>query len=203
MSTTRRRSTGSPTGLARKELIVRSAAKVFAEKGFSSATVRDIADEAQILSGSLYYYFDSKEAMVEEVLVSYLDEMVRGYHLAIEEAETPALALEQLIRTALLGLVDNREQVTILQNDWHYVGPMAGIAERQHSIEKVWLETIQRGIDEGALTSDFDARMVYRTIMGAIQAVIRWFDPRGKVGIETVIAVQTAILLDGVRGTRA
>lgn len=202
MTTTRRRSTGSPTGLARKELIVRSAAKVFAEKGFSSATVRDIADEAEILSGSLYYYFDSKEAMVEEVLVSYLDEMLRGYHRAVEEAETPTLALELLIRDALLGLVDNREQVTILQNDWHYVRPMAGIAERQHAIEKVWLGTIQQGIDEGALRSDFDARMVYRTIMGAIQAVIRWFDPRGKVGIETVIAVQTAILLDGIRGPK-
>jgi AcrR family transcriptional regulator len=86
VSTTRRRSTGSPTGLARKELILSSAAKVFAAKGFSSATVRDIADEAEILSGSLYYYFDSKEAIVEEVLVTYLDEMVRGYHAAVAES---------------------------------------------------------------------------------------------------------------------
>lgn len=199
VSTTRRRSTGSPTGLARKELILRSAAKVFAAKGFSSATVRDIADEADILSGSLYYYFDSKEAIVEEVLVEYLDEMIRGYHAAVAQAETPTEALEQLIAQALRGLVDNREQVTILQNDWHYVRPMKGIAERQQIVEKVWLETIQQGIDAGALRDDFDARMLYRTVMGAIQAVIRWFDPRGEVGIDTVIAVQTAILLDGVR----
>jgi TetR/AcrR family transcriptional regulator, cholesterol catabolism regulator len=202
VSTTRRRSTGSPTGLARKELIVRAAAKVFAEKGFSSATVRDIADEAEILSGSLYYYFDSKEAMVEEVLVSYLDEMVRSYDAAVAEASSPAEALERLIEQALRGLVDNREQVTILQNDWHYVRPMQGIAERQHAVEKVWLETIQQGIDAGALRGDFDARMLYRTIMGAIQTVIRWFDPRGKVGIDTVIAVQKAILLDGIRSPR-
>jgi TetR/AcrR family transcriptional regulator, cholesterol catabolism regulator len=202
VSTTRRRSTGSPTGLARKELIVRAAAKVFAEKGFSSATVRDIADEAEILSGSLYYYFDSKEAMVEEVLVSYLDEMVRSYDAAVAEASSPAEALERLIEEALRGLVDNREQVTILQNDWHYVRPMQGIAERQHAVEKVWLETIQQGIDAGALRGDFDARMLYRTIMGAIQTVIRWFDPRGKVGIDTVIAVQKAILLDGIRSPR-
>lgn len=199
MSTTRRRSTGSPTGVARKELILRSAAKVFSEKGFSSATVRDIADEADMLSGSLYYYFDSKEAMVEKVLVDYLDTMVRGYHVAVEEAETPIVALEQLMAHALRGLVDNREEVTILQNDWHYVRPMEGIAERQHQVEKVWLETIQQGIDDGGLRGDIDARMLYRTIMGAIQAVIRWFDPRGKVAIDEVIAVQTAILLDGIR----
>jgi AcrR family transcriptional regulator len=201
VSTTRRRSTGSPTGLARKELILSSAAKVFAAKGFSSATVRDIADEAEILSGSLYYYFDSKEAIVEEVLVTYLDEMVRGYHAAVAESRAPAEALEKLIARALNALVDNREQLTILQNDWHYVRPMAGIAERQHQVESVWMETIQQGIDAGVLRGDVDARMQYRTIMGAIQAVIRWFDPRGKVGIDTVISVQTAILLDGVRAS--
>ncbi|MEO9321968.1 TetR/AcrR family transcriptional regulator [Nocardioides sp. C4-1] len=199
MTTTRRRSTGSPTGVARKELIVRSAAKVFAEKGFSSATVRDIADEAEMLSGSLYYYFDSKEAMAEEVLVAYLDAMIGGYHAAVEQAGSPAEALEQLMATALRGLVDNREQVTILQNDWHYVRPMQGIVERQHQIESLWLETIQQGIDAGALRGDFDARMLYRTIMGAVQAVIRWFDPRGKVTIDQVIALQTAVLLDGIR----
>ncbi|MEI5674730.1 MULTISPECIES: TetR/AcrR family transcriptional regulator [unclassified Nocardioides] len=199
MSTTRRRSTGSPTGVARKELILRSAAKVFSEKGFSSATVRDIADEADMLSGSLYYYFDSKEAMVEKVLVDYLDSMVRGYHVAVEEAGSPIEALERLMANALRGLVDNREEVTILQNDWHYVRPMEGIAERQRQVETVWLETIKQGIDDGGLRGDIDPRMLYRTIMGAIQAVIRWFDPRGKVAIDEVIAVQTAILLDGIR----
>ena len=189
--------------MARKELILRSAAKVFAEKGFSTATVRDIADEAEMLSGSLYYYFDSKEAMVEEVLVEYLDEMIRLYHAAVAEADSPSAALEQLIAHALRGLVNSREEVTILQNDWHYVRPMQSIANRNYQVETVWLETIRAGIESGSLRGDLDARMQYRTIMGAIQAVIRWFDPRGKVTVDQVIAVQTAILLDGVRAVRA
>ncbi len=201
MSATRRRSTGSPTGVARKELIVRAAAKVFSEKGFSSATVRDIADEADMLSGSLYYYFDSKESMVEEVLTAYLDETVRGYRRAAEEASSAVEALERLIELALRGLVEHRAEVTILQNDWHYVRPMEPITRGQRQVEKVWLETIDRGKEEGAIRGDLDSRMVYRTVMGAIQAVIRWFDPRGKVGIEDVIAVQSSILLDGIRIT--
>jgi AcrR family transcriptional regulator len=185
--------------VARKELIMRAAAKVFSEKGFSAATVRDIADEADMLSGSLYYYFDSKEAMVEEVLVGYLDTIIRGYDAAVAKAEGPVDALEQLVACALRGLVENRQHVTILQNDWHYVRPMKGITDRQHQVEKVWLETIQQGIDAGVIRDDIDARMIYRTIMGAIQAVIRWFNPRGRVGIDRVIEVQIAILLNGIR----
>ena len=47
------------------------AAGLFAEKGFKNTTVRDIADAAGILSGSLYHHFDSKESMVDEILRSF------------------------------------------------------------------------------------------------------------------------------------
>ncbi|GAA1854259.1 TetR/AcrR family transcriptional regulator [Microbacterium koreense] len=199
MTTTRRRSTGSPAGVARKEVILRAAAKVFAENGFSVATVRDVADAADMLSGSLYYYFDSKEAIVEEVLIEYLDRQIRAYERALDQAEGPVDRVERFVAEALRGIVTHREHLTILQNDWQYVGPMPGILERQRHIEQIWLRTIQDGMDSGALRADFDSRMVYRTIMGAVQAVIRWYDPRGRVSIDDIIDIQTSILLDGVR----
>ncbi|MEV0326860.1 TetR/AcrR family transcriptional regulator [Micromonospora echinospora] len=202
MSTRRRRSTGSPTGVARKELIVRAAAKVFAEKGFANATVRDIADEADMLSGSLYYYFDSKEAMVEEVLAAYLDLTVTGYQRAADELADPVEALHKLVSLALHGLVQYRAEVTILQNDWHSIRPIESIVRRQREVETIWLGTLERGVAAGVFRSDLDLRMVYRTLMGAIQAVIRWFDPRGKVSVDEVIEVQSAILLDGIRSSR-
>ena len=46
---------------------------MFAERGLRATTVRDIADSAGILSGSLYHHFKSKEQMVEEVLRGFLD----------------------------------------------------------------------------------------------------------------------------------
>jgi AcrR family transcriptional regulator len=196
---TRRRSTGSPTGLARRREIVRAASRVFAQKGFSSATVRDIADDAGTLSGSLYYYFDSKEAIAEEVLVVYLDEMIAGYREAADRASSPDEALTNLIGLALYGVVRNREEVMILQNDWHYVSGMAGIVERQREVERVWLETIQAGIDQGIISGKHGARMIYRTAMGMILAVVRWFDPKGETSIDDIIRIQSDILLEGIR----
>ena len=201
MSATRRRSTGSPTGVARKEEIVRAATKTFAEKGFANATVRDIAYEAEILSGSLYYYFSSKEEMVAEALSSYLDLTVAGYRRAVEQSGDPVEALEELIRVALHGVVQHRDEVTILQNDWHYVGPLTVIASRQREVEQIWLDVIERGVVAGAFRSDLGTRMIYRTVMGAIQAVIRWFDPQGERTVDDVIDVQCSIFLDGIRST--
>ena len=201
MSATRRRSTGSPTGVARKEEIVRAATKTFAEKGFANATVRDIAYEAEILSGSLYYYFNSKEEMVAEVLSAYLDLTVAGYRRAVEQSKDPVEAFEELIRVALHGVVQYRDEVTILQNDWHYVGPLKVIASRQREVEQIWLDVIEQGVAAGAFRSDLGTRMIYRTVLGAIQTVIRWFDPQGENTVDDVIDVQRSIFLDGIRST--
>ena len=200
-TTTRRRSTGSPTGLARKDRIMKAAAKVFAQNGFSNATVRDIADEADMLSGSLYYYFHSKEEMVEEVLSDYLDVMLRDYQAAIDESESSAEGLKKLIAIALRGIVEMADHVKILQNDYHYVGVMPEVQQRQRQVERIWLETIESAMKAGEIRDDFDARMIFRTFMGAVQAVIRWYDPRGRVKIDEIITIQTAILFDGVRTT--
>ncbi|WP_190394197.1 TetR/AcrR family transcriptional regulator [Nocardiopsis quinghaiensis] len=180
---------------------MRAATKVFAEKGFANATVRDIAYEAEILSGSLYYYFNSKEEMVEEVLSSYLEITVAGYRRAVKESNDPVEAFEELIRVALRGVVQYRDEVTILQNDWHYVGPLKMVAIRQREVEQIWLDVIEQGVAAGVFRSDLGTRMIYRTVLGSIQTVIRWFDPHGENTVDNVIDVQCSLFLDGMRAT--
>ncbi|MDJ0113374.1 helix-turn-helix domain-containing protein, partial [Rhodococcus erythropolis] len=52
----------------RRDELLEIAAGLFADRGVRATTVRDIADAAGILSGSLYHHFDSKESMVDEIL---------------------------------------------------------------------------------------------------------------------------------------
>ncbi len=64
----RQRATSSGAASERRDHLVKLAAELFARKGFQATTVREIAEEAGILSGSLYHHFDSKETIVDEVL---------------------------------------------------------------------------------------------------------------------------------------
>ena len=59
----------------RHDQILAAAAELFARKGVAATTVREIADQVGILSGSLYHHFDSKEAMVDEILLPYLKDL--------------------------------------------------------------------------------------------------------------------------------
>ena len=63
----------------RRDELLQLAAAMFAERGLKATTVRDIADSAGILSGSLYHHFKSKEQMVEEVMRDFLDWLFSRY----------------------------------------------------------------------------------------------------------------------------
>ena len=76
----------------RRDELLELAAVMFAERGLRATTVRDIADSAGILSGSLYHHFASKEEMVDEVGVTLLHEI--GHHLGLDEDELMARGLD-------------------------------------------------------------------------------------------------------------
>ena len=72
---------------SRREQLLAIAASLFAEKGFKNTTVRDIADAAGILSGSLYHHFDSKESMVDEILSTFQAELFGQYDEILASAD--------------------------------------------------------------------------------------------------------------------
>ena len=76
----------------RRAELLELAARMFAERGFRATTVRDIADAAGILSGSLYHHFDSKESMVDEILTGFLDELFGRYREIVAAGLPPLTA---------------------------------------------------------------------------------------------------------------
>lgn len=74
----------------RRAELLHLAADLFASRGVRATTVRDIADAAGILSGSLYHHFDSKESMVDEILRGFLDDLFDRYRKIVAAGSIPA-----------------------------------------------------------------------------------------------------------------
>ena len=85
---------------SRREQLLAIAARLFAEKGFKNTTVRDIADAAGILSGSLYHHFDSKESMVDEILSTFQDGLFAQYDEILASDEDARTKLERAVRVS-------------------------------------------------------------------------------------------------------
>src|SRR3954447_8593042 len=115
----RRRGRGSPAlATERREHLVKLAAELFAEKGFQATTVRNIADEAGILSGSLYHHFDSKESIVDEILSGFFTEIMAAYQAVVDQNDDPRDTIAGLVRVAFGTLEPHRAAITVMQNDW-------------------------------------------------------------------------------------
>lgn len=83
---------------SRREELLDIAGRLFAERGFRNTTVRDIADAAGILSGSLYHHFDSKEAMVDELLENFQSRLFVTYDEIVASDRSPRAKVEAVVR---------------------------------------------------------------------------------------------------------
>ena len=185
----------------RREHLVRLAADLFAEKGFQATTVRDIAREAGILSGSLYHHFDSKESIVDEVLSGFFDEVLTAYRAAVDKGGDPRETLAELVRIAFGTLEPHRAAVTVIQNDWAYLRSMprfAYLTKVEQDVEKMWVDTIDRGRRTGAFRADIDAGLTYRMIRDTIWVTVRWYRPGGPLSTADLAEHYLKVMFDGI-----
>src|SRR4029077_10210270 len=96
------------TGSGRRADVVQLAGELFAQKGYRATTVREIADAAGILSGSLYHHFDSKESIGDEILSGFINDVLTDYRAAVASGGSPREVLEQIVRSTSQTLARHR-----------------------------------------------------------------------------------------------
>jgi TetR/AcrR family transcriptional regulator, cholesterol catabolism regulator len=177
--------TGSPNGAfgsQRRADMVSIAAELFAQKGYRATTVREIADAAGILSGSLYHHFDSKESIGDEILSGFINEVLANYRDALEAAPNPQAALEQIVRSTSRTLSQHRAALAMLQNDWnHFAGQarFAYLPKALREIERIWIEQLELGKQAGLFRLDLDAKLTYRLLQDVLWVPAQWRRTRG------------------------
>jgi AcrR family transcriptional regulator len=185
----------------RREELLAIAGEVFARKGFRNTTVRDIADAAGILSGSLYHHFDSKESMVDELLVPFQDELFGKYDAILASDDDARTKLERAVRVSFEAIDQHPHEVAIFQNDADHLGTFERfgyLADRNAQSRQVWVTLIEEGVRTGVLRPDLDVTLTYRFIRDTVWVAVRWYRP-GRGLSHTAVADQyVRILLDGI-----
>ena len=191
----------TPPPSNRRDELRAIAARLFAEKGFKNTTVRDIAEAAGILSGSLYHHFDSKESMVDEILSTFQDELFGRYDAILLSDAAPRAKLEQAVQVSFEAIDRHRDEVAIFQNEAAYLGTFerfAYLAERNRQSREVWITLLDDGVRAGALRSDLDVELTYRFLRDTVWVAVAWYRPGGKLTHDDVARQYLTILLDGI-----
>ena len=192
--------TGANGGTRRGELLG-IAARLFAERGFNNTTVRDIADAAGILSGSLYHHFDSKESMVDELLDTFQTELWKQYDEISTSDLSPRGKLEAVVRASFDAIDHHHSEVAIFQNDASYLmgfERFAYLEERNEKFRSLWTGLLVDGMAAGELRSDLDVELVYRFLRDTVWVAVRWYRPGGDLSPKDVADQYLKILLEGI-----
>lgn len=189
----------------RRERILASAAALFARKGVSATTVRMIADEVGMLSGSLYHHFDSKESMVDEILRTFLDELFARYQEIVDAELGPRATLDAIVVASFEAIDRRHASVAIYQNESKHLAQFerfSYLRDRGAEFRKLWTVLLEDGVRAGEFRSDLDVDLVYRFIRDTVWVAVRWYRPGGELSASTVAEQYLGILLDGISTRR-
>ena len=184
----------------RRELILSTAAEMFARKGLRATTVRGIADAVGVFSGSLYHHFPSKDAILDEVLTRYLDAIRARYAVVLASGKGPAECLHDLVVTSLEVAEEQPYATAIYQNEGPYLREMPrfrGIQAAAADIQQTWLQVIEAGVAAGCFRDDIPAWVFYRLIRDAVWLSIRWHRPDGRYSTRQLAEDMTSLFLTG------
>jgi TetR/AcrR family transcriptional regulator, cholesterol catabolism regulator len=180
--------------------MVQLAGELFARKGYRATTVREIADAAGILSGSLYYHFDSKESIGDEILSSFLNAVLADYRAAVASGGNPRAVIEQIVRSTSHTLGRHRAALAMLENDWNYFStqPRFGyLRESLGEIEQTWITQLELGQRAGLFRADLDAKLTYRLLRDVLWIPAQW-RRGGGYSTDQVVDEFLRLLFDGI-----
>lgn len=191
--------------LKRKKILA-AAAKIFGLKGYAEATLAEIGIEAGTHAGSLYYYFASKEDLVEEVLnigTRGVEELVVAAVDALPK-DTPPL---ERFRTAFQVHVSQM----LLKDDfiiayWKIIDQVPEEIKQRHlQTPRNYGVYLQNLIDDaqkaGQIRQDIDGSILRLMMVGSSIYALEWYHPEGRLGRVEVADVLIEMFFNGVTTT--
>jgi AcrR family transcriptional regulator len=181
----------------RRQELLRGAARLFRDKGFAATTTRDIAAAAGMRSGSPFYHFESKAALLfavmEQGMRAALLSQAQALQSALAQPASPEALLRKLVRThfdVLLG--PGSDFIPVMLYEWRSLtlAQRADIARLQRDYEAAWADALQALCSAGRIRAD--ARVARLMFLGALNWSVQWYKPKQGASLDelTDIAMQ-------------
>ena len=186
----------------RRMEILAAASAVFRERGFHAAGMREIAQRMGVAVGKLYYYFDSKEALLafcqEDCLRRLLDMVAQ----AEQSSASPALQLQAIVRGHVRCL-NSEVPGSLAHLEVESLAPAdrARIMRLRRRYERALQGVLERGVAAGCLRCA-DLPLATRTLLGAMNWTVKWWRPDGRMGLEALADGVVEQMLHGLAVSR-
>lgn len=191
-----------PKSQVSRDLILRVAALLFRQQGYSATTLRQIADKAGMKAGSIYYHFDSKTAILDEILELGLRRIFDAVKASVNDLgkESHRDKISAAIKAHLVTLLQESDYTSA---NMRIYGQLPERIKKRHrplrrAYGKYWDDMLVDAQRAGEIRSDLVIVPLRRFILGALNWTVEWFDARKSSSVKDLADRTTLLIFNGI-----
>jgi len=185
------------------EKIIKVSVPIFMKKGYSGTSIREIASKVGIKSGSLYYHIRDKEELLEKIHDGLIDELLAKSQKGIiaDKNVNAKTKLDLFIKDALGVMAYFKPYATVFFRDYHFLSScfLERIRKKRKKFQKIFQEILKEGIKSGEFRN-LDVKITSFGIFGMFMWAHLWINPEGRLKVEEIAQIFSAILYRGICG---
>ena len=183
-----------------RQEILRTAARLFQERGYDATSMNDVAAALKLSKGGLYHHFQSKDEILFHIMSHALDiteERVINVARRVEGAEQ---RLRELIRLHIeVVLSEEDREITVMLHENHPLP--AGLRRKINARKKDYVHFVENLVAEVQRQRNSKAQVTPRAaafaLLGMINWIYQWYRPEGSLKGEDIVRQYTDIFFRG------
>ena len=182
--------------------ILKKAAALFAEKGYSGTTIIDLATACASSRGALYHYFESKEEILFHILDEHVEFLFNSVERTLADIGDPLEQCRALISEMVVRNAESVHEQVVLLNHLNQLNPkqQRGIIAKQRKITELASDILIR-IDQQHRITMRTKKIYTMMLFGIINYTFTWYDPKGPVGPQEYADITADLFIKGFTTT--
>ncbi len=184
----------------KRRIILKTATQLFAQHGFDRASIASVAAECGVSKALLYHYYDSKEALLFDIIRTHLEELNQALSAVDDPSLPPEQRLRLLVRQLLECYRDADDEHRVQINAMTTLPPE--LAEALRGLERQLVghfSSILLTVNPALGNEPNMLKPVTMSFFGMLNWVYLWFRPDGPISREDYAELATKLILEGVR----
>jgi TetR/AcrR family transcriptional regulator, cholesterol catabolism regulator len=182
--------------------ILDAAAHVLSVKGYAGTRLSDVADYAELQAPAIYYYFPSREDLIEEVMYAGIADMRKHLQEALDALAPDTSPMDKILAAVEAHL---RHQLELSDYASASIRNSGQIPERLRARQlkeeaaygRIWRRLFEEARADGQLRSELDARLAQLLVIGALNWCAEWFDPK-RSSVDTIVSNAQILVRNGL-----
>lgn len=184
----------------KKEVIIEKASRLFREKGFGAASMRDLAEHVGVEAASLYNHIQSKSEILQTICFKVANEFMTNLEQVETSPQTTLRKMEAIIRLHIRMMLEQYEYVYIADHEWRHLPEpyLSNFLNQRRNYRKRLSDILEAGIAKGEIKA-IDPYTAVLVILSAISGIDSWQRSRKTTNAETLETNMVKYLIEGLK----